>query len=160
MSYPGHSLEEILPLCREAVGVFYCPNRLGNALFVVRKYSKGFVDGVFVVLRNRDMSYYIPAVLASLRVWVGGSLAPKMINYRWRKIKVDQNGTIYLNSNFHHDFFYLFLFSYKIEKWTQERNQKKKKTKKTKQNKQTNKQNNTRRKRQTKTEQSPCQNNK
>ena len=30
ISYPGHSLEEVLPLCRSAVGVFYSPCRLGN----------------------------------------------------------------------------------------------------------------------------------
>ena len=29
MQYPGHSLAGVLPLCREAVGVFYSPNRLG-----------------------------------------------------------------------------------------------------------------------------------
>ena len=30
VSYPGHSLRGVLPLCREAVGVFYSPSRLGN----------------------------------------------------------------------------------------------------------------------------------
>ena len=30
MSYPGHSLGGVLPLCREAVSVFYSPSRLGN----------------------------------------------------------------------------------------------------------------------------------
>ena len=30
VSYPGHSLGVGLPLCREAVGKFYSPNRLGN----------------------------------------------------------------------------------------------------------------------------------
>ena len=30
VSYPGHSLGGVLPLCREAVGVFYSPSRLGN----------------------------------------------------------------------------------------------------------------------------------
>ena len=29
VSYPGHSLEDILPLCKGAVGVFYSPSRLG-----------------------------------------------------------------------------------------------------------------------------------
>ena len=32
VSYPGHSLEGVLPLCREAVSVFYSPSRLGNSL--------------------------------------------------------------------------------------------------------------------------------
>ena len=31
MSYPGHSLGGVLPLCREAVDVFYNPNRLGKS---------------------------------------------------------------------------------------------------------------------------------
>ena len=31
MSYPAHSLGGVLPLCREAVSVFYSPSRLGNA---------------------------------------------------------------------------------------------------------------------------------
>ena len=30
VSYLGHSLGGVLPLCREAVGVFYSPSRLGN----------------------------------------------------------------------------------------------------------------------------------
>ena len=30
VSYPGHSLGGVVPLCREAVGVFYSPSRLGN----------------------------------------------------------------------------------------------------------------------------------
>ena len=30
VSYPGHLLVGVLPLCREAVGVFYCSSRLGN----------------------------------------------------------------------------------------------------------------------------------
>ena len=30
MSYTGHSLRGVLPLCRGAVGVFYSPSRLGN----------------------------------------------------------------------------------------------------------------------------------
>ena len=30
MSYPGHSLGGVLPLCRGAVSVFYSPNRLGK----------------------------------------------------------------------------------------------------------------------------------
>ena len=30
MSYPGHSLVGVLPLCREAVGAFYSPSRLGK----------------------------------------------------------------------------------------------------------------------------------
>ena len=30
VSYPGHSLREVLPLCRDAVGVFCSPCRLGS----------------------------------------------------------------------------------------------------------------------------------
>ena len=30
VSYPGHTLEGVFPLRREAVGVFYSPSRLGN----------------------------------------------------------------------------------------------------------------------------------
>ena len=30
VSYPGHSLGGVLPLCREAVGVFYIPGRQGK----------------------------------------------------------------------------------------------------------------------------------
>ena len=30
VSYPEHSLAGVLLLCREAVGVFYSPSRLGN----------------------------------------------------------------------------------------------------------------------------------
>ena len=30
VSYPGHSLGGVLPPCREAVGVFYSPSRLGK----------------------------------------------------------------------------------------------------------------------------------
>ena len=30
VSYPGHSLGWVLPICRGEVGVFYCPSRLGN----------------------------------------------------------------------------------------------------------------------------------
>ena len=30
VSYPGHSLGGVVPLCRGAVGVFYSPNRLGK----------------------------------------------------------------------------------------------------------------------------------
>ena len=33
VSYPGHSLGGVLPLCRGAVSVFYSPSRLGNAIF-------------------------------------------------------------------------------------------------------------------------------
>ena len=29
MLYPGHTLEGFLPLCRDAVSVFYSPSRLG-----------------------------------------------------------------------------------------------------------------------------------
>ena len=32
VSYLGHSLEEVLLLCRDAVGVFYRPSRLGHSL--------------------------------------------------------------------------------------------------------------------------------
>ena len=32
VSYPGHSLVSVLPLCRGAVGVFYSPSRLGNSI--------------------------------------------------------------------------------------------------------------------------------
>ena len=36
VSYPGHSLGGgVLPLCREAVGVFYSPSRLGNQTTVI-----------------------------------------------------------------------------------------------------------------------------
>ena len=34
VSYPEHSLGGVLPLCREAVGVFYSPSRLGKRLVV------------------------------------------------------------------------------------------------------------------------------
>ena len=30
VSYLGHSLGKVLPLCRDAVGVFYSPSRLGK----------------------------------------------------------------------------------------------------------------------------------
>ena len=30
VSYPGHSLRGVLPLCRDAASVFYSPSRLGN----------------------------------------------------------------------------------------------------------------------------------
>ena len=33
VSYLGHSLGGVLPLCREAVGVFSSPSRLGNPFF-------------------------------------------------------------------------------------------------------------------------------
>ena len=37
VSYPGHSLAELLPLCREAVGVFYSPlSRLGKFSVILR----------------------------------------------------------------------------------------------------------------------------
>ena len=32
VSYPGYSLAGVLPLCREAVGVFYSPSRLGKEM--------------------------------------------------------------------------------------------------------------------------------
>ena len=35
MLYPGHSLGGVLPLCREAVGVFYSPSRLGKVPHVL-----------------------------------------------------------------------------------------------------------------------------
>ena len=36
VSYPGHSLGAgILPLCRDAVGIFYHPSRLGCVFFLV-----------------------------------------------------------------------------------------------------------------------------
>ena len=36
VSYTGHSLGVgVLPLCREAIGIFYSPNRLGNINIVI-----------------------------------------------------------------------------------------------------------------------------
>ena len=37
-SYPGHSLGGVLPLCREAVGVFYSLSRLGNTSNVINTH--------------------------------------------------------------------------------------------------------------------------
>ena len=34
MPYPGHTLGRVLPLCRDAVGVFYSPSRLGKCVCV------------------------------------------------------------------------------------------------------------------------------
>ena len=44
VSYPGHSLRGVLPLCRGAVSVFYSPSQLGNkttesARFIIHVYS-------------------------------------------------------------------------------------------------------------------------
>ncbi len=36
VSYPGHLLGGVLPLCREAVGVFYSPHRLGNEILALK----------------------------------------------------------------------------------------------------------------------------
>ena len=62
MSYPGHSLGEFLPLCREAVGIFYNPSRLGNqfldflpisliflrfALFCVNPFISNTIRSIF-----------------------------------------------------------------------------------------------------------------
>ena len=33
MSYPGYSLTGVLPVCRDAVGVFYCPCRLACSVY-------------------------------------------------------------------------------------------------------------------------------
>ena len=35
VSYPGHLLERVLSLCKDAVGVFYSPSWLGNHIFWV-----------------------------------------------------------------------------------------------------------------------------
>ena len=46
MSYPGHSYEGILPLCRDAVSVFYNPRseRPVSLNFYGRFYRKGFKE--------------------------------------------------------------------------------------------------------------------
>ena len=38
VSYPGHSLGRVLPLCRGAIGVFYSPSRLGK--YAVKRTNK------------------------------------------------------------------------------------------------------------------------
>ena len=48
ISYPGYSLVGVLPLCREAVGVFYSPSRLGNCLtWIISKKGRKWPNSYF-----------------------------------------------------------------------------------------------------------------
>ena len=49
MSYQDIRLEGVLPLCREAVGVFYSPSRLGKSVFDRTVWKKDF--------RNNPVKY-------------------------------------------------------------------------------------------------------
>ena len=57
MPYPGHSLGGVLPLCREAVGVFYSPSRLGKRL-VFGSYSKIHVTSQVMPLWSKSDSVW------------------------------------------------------------------------------------------------------
>ena len=51
MSYPGHSLGVVLPLCREAVGAFYSPSRLGKLkVRCLKRSTVGWYQAVGVEL--------------------------------------------------------------------------------------------------------------
>ena len=48
VSYPGHTLGQVLPFCREAVGVFYSPSRLGH--------FKPKMPGFYYLVRSLNVS--------------------------------------------------------------------------------------------------------
>ena len=58
MSYPGHSLGEDLPLCRDAVSVFCCPSRPG--FHIVFYYLFYFY--------LRFINLFIPAILRTVGI--------------------------------------------------------------------------------------------
>ena len=71
VSYAEHSLGGVLPFCRDAVGVFYCPSRLD-------KWCKGgptqsgsivSVDGVLWVCGN-EVSVPKPCMTPKLNIWL------------------------------------------------------------------------------------------
>ena len=56
VSYPGHSLERFLPLCRDTVSVFYNPHWLGGdrqrylaKIYMLLKYCPKFKDVILMV---------------------------------------------------------------------------------------------------------------
>ena len=55
VSYPGHSLEGVLPLYRETVGVFYCLSRLGQRILV---------EGVLLLYKDAASVFYSLSRLA------------------------------------------------------------------------------------------------
>ena len=57
VSYLGHSLgERVLPLCREAVSVFYCPSQLGK---------------LFIKIKKKKDSTQLHWTLLTLQMWYG-----------------------------------------------------------------------------------------
>ncbi len=63
VSYPGHTLGVVLPLCKGAVGVFYSPSRLGNTqlnvkrvLFQIIQLIKRFYFKLFSLLKQFSLA--------------------------------------------------------------------------------------------------------
>ena len=56
MSYPGHTLAGNLFLCRDAIGVFYSPNRLGLVIMIIRLLSQHVHN-----IQTKDWMSFIPA---------------------------------------------------------------------------------------------------
>ena len=61
VSYSGHSLARVLPLCRGAIGVFYSPSRLGWDWLV--SYSEDSFWGVWSFCREAVGFFYSPSWL-------------------------------------------------------------------------------------------------
>ena len=64
--YPGHSLG-VLPLCRDAVGVFYCSGRLGLRLFSV--ISRTLIGGFIHSAEMQTVYSTAPTDWANLRLF-------------------------------------------------------------------------------------------
>ena len=70
VSYTGHLLGSVLPLCREAVGVFYSPSRLGKVIISVNLVVAAAIiiiviiittSFIIVVIWHHLYSHYIKA---------------------------------------------------------------------------------------------------
>ena len=70
VSYPGHSLVGVLPVYRDAVGVFYNPQSTGLLLGWVRTFLKrGKRSAQKHELQNETIDDYIYQPLRSGRIW-------------------------------------------------------------------------------------------
>ena len=81
VSYLGHSLVGgVLPLCREAVGVFYSPSRLGN--YSLEFFTSALADGFWLEFEWQQVPQVsrtllnILAVLNSAVVWMVSTRPP------------------------------------------------------------------------------------
>ena len=59
VSYLGHSLGAGLPLCRDAVCVFYSPSRLGKE-YSWFKFRVLFLTGCHIKAKEHSLPYFIP----------------------------------------------------------------------------------------------------